>query len=213
MTAEQNFTKLDQFETLIITSPNCYDTIIVGIKNGKLIIRNFYNEHATEETLNKHTEGLSCIHRNIKFTGKVNIMADEGLDKPMLFSIEETANGLKIKSAERKNQSDLNKQEDTSDKKEFTPLTNLEHQISAIEVAIYNLNQANTPHLNAHTKKMLTSITKNLITTKNEIRKSVNQLSDEQTYIKKMLQQHTITNTNEELDQDIDDLEIETFAV
>lgn len=212
MKSKENLVVLDQFETLIITSPNCFDTIIVGIKNGKLVIRNYYNEHATEDTLNKHTEGLSCIHRDIKFTGKINILAKDGLDKPMLFSIEETANGLKIKPYERKNQNDLNKQEE-SNNKEFTPLTNLEHQISAIEVAIYNLNRANTPHLNTHTKKMLTSIAKNLITTKNEIRKSVNQLNDEQTYIKKMLQQRTISNTNEESDQNIDDLEIETFAV
>ncbi len=75
------------------------------------------------------------------------------------------------------------------DKNEFTPLTNLEHQIAALEVAIYNLKQANTPHLNTHTKKMLTSIIQNLINTKNEIRKSVNELSDERkTYIQKMLQ-------------------------
>ena len=74
------------------------------------------------------------------------------------------------------------------DKQEFTPRTNLEHQISALEVAIYNLQQANTPHLNAHTKKMLTSITQNLINAKNEIRKSVNAL-DEEYKIKNTLQQ------------------------
>lgn len=75
------------------------------------------------------------------------------------------------------------------DKNQFTPLTNLEHQISALEVAIYNLKRANTPHLNTHTKKMLTSITENLINTKNEIRKSVNELSeDHKTYIQKMLE-------------------------
>jgi len=81
------------------------------------------------------------------------------------------------------------------DKKEFTPRTNLEHQISALDVAIYNLQQANTPHLNAHTKKMLTSITKNLINAKNEIRKSVNELDKE----------YKIKNT---LQEDINELDV-----
>ncbi len=188
MKANQNLEVLDQFETLIITNPNCYDTIIIGIKNGKLVIRNYYNEHATEETLNKHVEGLSTIHRNIKFTGKINILAQEGLDKPITFTIEETTTGLKIRPFERKTQNGLNQQKNIIDKNELAPLTNLEHQISALEVAIYNLQQANTPHLNAHTKKMLTSITQNLIDTKIEIRKSVNELTKEhQTYIQKML--------------------------
>ena len=100
--AKQNLELLDEFETLIVSSPNCNDTIILAIKNGKLIMRNFCNEYATEETLNKHTEGLSLIHRDIEFTDKIYILASDGLDKPMLFSIEETANGLKIKSVERK---------------------------------------------------------------------------------------------------------------
>ena len=74
------------------------------------------------------------------------------------------------------------------DKKEFTPRTNLEHQISALEVVIYNLQQTNTPHLNAHTKKMLNSITQNIIDAKNEIRKSVNEL-DKEYEIKNILQE------------------------
>ena len=99
--AKQNLEELDQFETLVITSPNCDDTIILAIKNGKLIIRNFCNEDATEETLNKHTEDLSCIRRDIVVNGKVNILASDGLDKPILFGIEEIENGLKITSASR----------------------------------------------------------------------------------------------------------------
>lgn len=100
--AKQNLEELVEFETLIVTSPNCDDTIILAIKNGKLIIRNFCNEDATEETINKHTEGLSCIRRDIVVNGKVNILASDGLDKPLLFSIEETTTGLKIKSVETK---------------------------------------------------------------------------------------------------------------
>lgn len=99
--AKQNLEELDQFETLIVTSPNCDDTIILAIKNGKLIIRNFCNEDATEETINKHTEGLSCIRRDIVVNGKINILASDGLKKPLLFSIEERENGLKITSSDK----------------------------------------------------------------------------------------------------------------
>lgn len=99
--AKQNLEELSEFETLIVTSPNCDDTIILAIKNGKLIIRNFCNEDATEETINKHTEDLSCIRRDIVVNGKINILASNGLKKPLLFSIEEGENGLKITSADR----------------------------------------------------------------------------------------------------------------
>ena len=109
--AKQNLEELNEFETLIVTSPNCDDTIILAIKNGKLIIRNFCNEDATEETINKHTEGLSCIRRDIVVNGKVNILASDGLDKPILLGIEEVENGLKITSASRvlDNQNNLKK--------------------------------------------------------------------------------------------------------
>ena len=102
MESKQNLEVLDPFETLIITNPNCHDTIIIGIKNRKLIVRNFCNEDSTEETLNKHTEGLSPIHREIQFTGKIYILADKGIDKPQLFSIEENERGLILKSVKRK---------------------------------------------------------------------------------------------------------------
>ena len=102
MKAKQNLEVLDPFETLIITNPNCHDTIIIGIKNRKLIVGNLCNEDVTEETLNKHAEGLSCIHRDIKFTGKIYILADQGLDKPLLFSIEENERELILKSVKRK---------------------------------------------------------------------------------------------------------------
>ncbi len=100
--AKQNLEELVEFETLIVTSPNCDDTIILAIKNGKLIIRNFCNEDATDKTLDKYTEDLSCIRRDIVVNGKINILASDGLKKPLLFSIEETTTGLKIKSVETK---------------------------------------------------------------------------------------------------------------
>ena len=102
MKAKQNLEVLDPFETLIITNPNCHDTIIIGIKSRKLIVRNFCNEDVTEETLNKHAEGLSCIHRDIEFTGKIYILADQGLDKPLLFSIEEMSNSLLLRQVTKK---------------------------------------------------------------------------------------------------------------
>ena len=102
MKAKQNLEVLDPFETLIITNPNCHDTIIIGIKSRKLIVRNFCNEDSTKNTLNKNLQGLPCIHRNIEFIGKVYILADDGLDKPLTFSIEETENGLLLKGCSRK---------------------------------------------------------------------------------------------------------------
>lgn len=97
MNNKGNLEVLNPFETLIITNPNCFDTIIVGRKNDKLIIRNFCNEDACDETLNKHLEGLSCIYRDIEFTGRINILANEGFNKPLLFKIEETTKGLMIR--------------------------------------------------------------------------------------------------------------------
>ena len=102
MNAKQNLEVLDPFETLIITNPNCHDTIIIGIKRRKLIVRNFCNENVTDKTLDNYLEKLPAIQRDIEFTGKIYILADQGLDKPLLFSIEENERGLILKSVKRK---------------------------------------------------------------------------------------------------------------
>ncbi|MBQ7797612.1 MAG: hypothetical protein IJ371_00630 [Clostridia bacterium] len=102
MKAKQNLEVLDQFETLIITNPNCNQTIILAVKNGKFVMRTFVNEDATEDTLGKYTQDLSIIHRNIEFTKKIYILAGDGLDKTMLFSIEEMLGGLLFKPVQRK---------------------------------------------------------------------------------------------------------------
>ncbi len=101
MVAKQNLEVLDPFETLIISNPNCPDTIIAAIKNGKLVIRNFWNEDRSENVVDKYTEGLSPLHRHIEFTGKVYILAHDGLEKPVLFSVEEMLNGLLLKPVEK----------------------------------------------------------------------------------------------------------------
>ena len=101
MVAKQNLEVLDQFETLIVSNPKCPDTIIAAVKNGKLIIRNFWNEDRSEDVVDKYTEGLSPLHRHIEFTGKVYILAHAGLERPVIFSIEEMLNGLLLKPVEK----------------------------------------------------------------------------------------------------------------
>lgn len=107
--AKANLVILDEHETLVVSCPNHHDTIILAIKNAKLIVRNFCNEHANEETLKKHTEGLPCIHRNVEFIEQIYISASEGIDKPLLFKIEETERGLVIKSVDKKQKNLLNR--------------------------------------------------------------------------------------------------------
>jgi len=106
--AKANLAILDECETLIVSCPNHHDTIILAIKNGKLIVRSFCDEYATEQTLNKYTEGLSCVHRNVEFIEQIYISASEGLDKPLLFKIEETERGLVIKSVDKNQKKLLN---------------------------------------------------------------------------------------------------------
>ena len=101
MKAKQNLEVLQEFETLIITNPNCNQTIILAVKNGKFVMRTFFNEDENKDTLKKYTQDLSIIHRNIEFTGKIYILVSEGLDKTMLFSIEEMLDGLLFKPVTR----------------------------------------------------------------------------------------------------------------
>lgn len=98
----QNLEILDPFETLIISNPNCTDTIIIGIKNKKLIIRNYCNENRSKDSIDSYLNDLSPIQRDIEFSGKIYILADEGIDKPLLFSIEENERGLILKGVKRK---------------------------------------------------------------------------------------------------------------
>ena len=41
------------------------------------------------------------MHRNIKVDGKINILASKGLDKPLLFNIQEMLDGLLIRPFEK----------------------------------------------------------------------------------------------------------------
>lgn len=68
-------------------------------------------------------------------------------------------------------------------------LMNIENQLSTLEKVILNLELINTQHLPPHTKKALNSIANHLVVAKDEIRKSVYQLEqDNQTLIQKLLQ-------------------------
>lgn len=102
MKAKQNLEVVKQGETLIITNSNCPETTIIAVKNGKLVIRSFWNENTTPDSLHDYLGGLPTLQRKIEFAGKIYILASDGLDKPQLFSIEEMLNGLLMRPVNRK---------------------------------------------------------------------------------------------------------------
>ena len=106
MKAKQNLEILSPFETLIISSPNCTDSLVLSIKNGNLLIGSFYEKNLSEESLDNSLKGLPCIYRKIEFTGKMYVLTSEGVSNPTLFRIEEMAHNLKISPLKRKFQNE-----------------------------------------------------------------------------------------------------------
>ena len=103
MKAQQNLQTINQFETLIISSPNCNDTIVMGLDN-KLhfcIYRDMNKSVAI--TKSKTLPYSTLLTREIEFKGKLYIITDsEDEIKPTLVCIEEDGLSLKISHVKRK---------------------------------------------------------------------------------------------------------------
>lgn len=103
MKVKQNLQTMQQFEMLIITSPNCKDTIIMGLDN-KLhfcIYRDTNKAMAVERS--KTLPYRSVLQREIEFENKLYIITDsEDEIKPTLVRIEEDGTNLKISHVKSK---------------------------------------------------------------------------------------------------------------
>ena len=103
MKAKQNLQTINQFEMLIITSPNCNDTIVMGLDN-KLhfcIYRDMNKAIAIEKS--KTLPYRSVLQREIEFEKKLYIITDsEDEIKPTLVRIEEDGTNLKISHVKSK---------------------------------------------------------------------------------------------------------------
>jgi len=103
MKAKQNLQTIHQFEMLIITSPNCNDTIVMGLDN-KLhfcIYRDTNKAVAIEKS--KTLPYRSVLEREIEFENKLYIITDsEDEIKPTLLCIEEDGSSLKISHVKNK---------------------------------------------------------------------------------------------------------------
>ena len=102
MIAKQNLEKLNEFETLIISSPNCNDTAVI-CSMDKLRFCIFRNTNPTlaSSRLN-NIYGYSAIHRTIEFEGKLFVIANERNNKSTLLCIEENGKDLKLTPVKHK---------------------------------------------------------------------------------------------------------------
>jgi len=103
MKAKQNLEKIQEFETLIIYSPNCNDTIVMSLTDRLhfCIYRNT-NPALVSNKITNLVE-YSAIERPVEFTNKMYIIANEKqLKKSTLFCIEESGESLTIKQVKSK---------------------------------------------------------------------------------------------------------------
>lgn len=104
MKAKQNLEKIQEFETLIISSPNCNDTIVMSLTDRLHFC--MYRDTNPALVSNKiaNLAEYSAIERPIEFTNKIYIVANEKeLNKSTLFCIEEDGESLKISHIKHKN--------------------------------------------------------------------------------------------------------------
>ena len=103
MKAKQNLEMLNEFETLIISSPNCDDTVaICALDKLRFCV---FRDTSPVLAGNKlhNARGYSAIHRDIEFEGKIYVVAnDNHSNQSTLFSIEENGKSLQITPLKRK---------------------------------------------------------------------------------------------------------------
>jgi len=103
MKAKQNLEMLDEFETLIISSPNCDDTVaICALDKLRFCVFRDTSPVLASNKLN-HATGYSAIHRDIEFQGKMYVVANKKKEnKSTLFRIEENGKSLQITPLKQK---------------------------------------------------------------------------------------------------------------
>lgn len=104
MKAKQNTQLINDFETLIIYSPNCNDTMIMSLTNRPhfRIYRNTIKAKAIEQA--KLLPYYTTLDREVEFTDKLYIVTNaEDVAKSTIFCIEEDGESLKINQIKRKN--------------------------------------------------------------------------------------------------------------
>lgn len=103
MKAKQNLEQIQEFETLIISSPNCNDTLVMSLTD-KL---HFCMYRDTRPSLARdkvaHLSAYSAIERPVIFTDKLFVIAnDENTNTSTLFCVAETKYGLQINEVKSK---------------------------------------------------------------------------------------------------------------
>ena len=104
MKAKQNVEKIEDFETLIISSPNCNDIMIMSLINRPhfILYRNTTKAKAIEQA--KSLPYYTTLERELMFENKVYIVtSSEEDEKSTVFCIEEDGESLKINQLKRKN--------------------------------------------------------------------------------------------------------------
>ncbi len=103
MKAKQNIELINDFETLIISSPNCNDIIVMSFisKPHFCIYRN--TNKATTIKQAKLLPYYTTLERELVFENKVYIVTNSEEDeKYTIFSIKEDGESLKINQLKRK---------------------------------------------------------------------------------------------------------------
>ena len=103
MKAKQNVEKIEDFETLIISSPNCNDIMVMSLINRThfRIYRNTTKAKAIEQA--KLLPYYTTLERELVFENKVYIVTNSEEDeKSTIFCIEEDGDSLKINQLKRK---------------------------------------------------------------------------------------------------------------
>ena len=103
MEEKQNVEKIEDFETLIISSPNCNDIMVMSliVKPHFRIYRNTTKSMAIEQA--KLLPYYTTLERELVFENKVYIVTNSEEDeKSTIFCIEEDGDSLKINQLKRK---------------------------------------------------------------------------------------------------------------
>ena len=103
MKAKQNLQLIHDFETLIISSPNCNDTMVMSLTNNPhfRIYRNTNKAMATKQA--KLLPYYTTLEREVEFENKLYLVTNaEDVDKSTIFCIEEDGESLKISQLKSK---------------------------------------------------------------------------------------------------------------
>ena len=103
MKAKQNIELINDFETLIISSPNCNDVVVMSLTNKPhfCIYRDTIKSRAIEQA--KLLPYYTTLEREVEFENKVYIVTSSVEDKTStIFSFKENGKSLQINKLKRK---------------------------------------------------------------------------------------------------------------